>query len=156
MARVNVYLPDDLAQRVKERGIQVSPVCQRALEKEVNVRSSDLMAEHDVERIITRLRDTQSEDDLREQEIGRSLGGQWAREVCTLKELETVAGNIEDEKLFMREGGAALASHIWNADEMPEGADLSDAFSMVDYPRFDAALQGATDVYNALQDRLYR
>src|SRR5689334_9408393 len=32
MPKINVYLPDDLAEAVKEAGVPVSPVCQRALE----------------------------------------------------------------------------------------------------------------------------
>jgi ATP-dependent Clp protease ATP-binding subunit ClpA len=35
MPKINVYLPDDLADAVKDAGIPVSPVCQRALEQAV-------------------------------------------------------------------------------------------------------------------------
>ena len=35
MPKINVYLPDDLAEAVKEAGIPVSAVCQRALEQAV-------------------------------------------------------------------------------------------------------------------------
>jgi ATP-dependent Clp protease ATP-binding subunit ClpC len=35
MSKINVYLPDDLAEAVKEAGIPVSAVCQRALEQAV-------------------------------------------------------------------------------------------------------------------------
>lgn len=35
MPKINVYLPDHLAEAVKEAGIPVSPVCQRALEQAV-------------------------------------------------------------------------------------------------------------------------
>jgi len=35
MPKVNVYLPDDLAEAVKDAGVPVSAVCQRALERAV-------------------------------------------------------------------------------------------------------------------------
>jgi ATP-dependent Clp protease ATP-binding subunit ClpC len=35
MPKINVYLPDDLADAVRDSGIPVSPVCQRALEQAV-------------------------------------------------------------------------------------------------------------------------
>ncbi|HEX4703332.1 MAG TPA: Clp protease N-terminal domain-containing protein [Pseudonocardiaceae bacterium] len=35
MPKINVYLPDDLAEAVKEAGLPVSPICQRALEAAV-------------------------------------------------------------------------------------------------------------------------
>jgi ATP-dependent Clp protease ATP-binding subunit ClpC len=35
MPKINVYLPDDLAEAVKESGVSVSAVCQRALEQAV-------------------------------------------------------------------------------------------------------------------------
>jgi post-segregation antitoxin (ccd killing protein) len=33
--KINVYLPDELAEAVKEAGVPVSAVCQRALEQAV-------------------------------------------------------------------------------------------------------------------------
>ncbi|WP_433791057.1 hypothetical protein [Actinoplanes sp. CA-252034] len=35
MPKINVYLPDDLADAVRETGLPVSPICQRALEHAV-------------------------------------------------------------------------------------------------------------------------
>jgi ATP-dependent Clp protease ATP-binding subunit ClpA len=37
MPKINVYLPDDLAAAVRQSGISVSPVCQRALAEEVRL-----------------------------------------------------------------------------------------------------------------------
>ena len=38
MARVNIYLPDDLAKRAREAGLNVSGVAQEAIERELRVR----------------------------------------------------------------------------------------------------------------------
>lgn len=35
MAKVTIYLPDELAEKVRASGISMSPVCQRALDEEV-------------------------------------------------------------------------------------------------------------------------
>jgi post-segregation antitoxin (ccd killing protein) len=35
MPKINVYLPDDLAEAVRDAGVPVSAVCQRALEQAV-------------------------------------------------------------------------------------------------------------------------
>src|SRR5690349_2940086 len=46
MAKINVYLPDDLAEAVRQTGVPVSAVCQRALEQAVRrvtaIRETDL------------------------------------------------------------------------------------------------------------------
>lgn len=41
MARINVYLPDDLARRVKGAGINVSNVAQEALRRALGERDTD-------------------------------------------------------------------------------------------------------------------
>jgi post-segregation antitoxin (ccd killing protein) len=41
MARVNIYLPDDLASRAREAGLNVSAVAQEALERELRIRDLD-------------------------------------------------------------------------------------------------------------------
>ncbi len=37
MAKVTVYLPDELAERVRASGITMSPVCQRALREAIKL-----------------------------------------------------------------------------------------------------------------------
>lgn len=41
MARVNIYLPDDLARRAGEAGLNVSGIAQEALEHELRVRDTN-------------------------------------------------------------------------------------------------------------------
>ena len=41
MARVNIYLPDDLAKRAREAGLNVSGVAQQAIEAELTMRAVD-------------------------------------------------------------------------------------------------------------------
>jgi hypothetical protein len=52
MARVNVYLPDDLAQELAEvEDLAISAVCQRALREELKVMQAIVEAGKDMERI---------------------------------------------------------------------------------------------------------
>ncbi|MTD55719.1 type II toxin-antitoxin system CcdA family antitoxin [Amycolatopsis pithecellobii] len=46
MGKINVYLPDELEQQVKAANISVSPVCQQALQQELQrqARASELQA----------------------------------------------------------------------------------------------------------------
>jgi len=41
MARANIYLPDDLAKRAREAGLNVSGIAQEALERELSIRATD-------------------------------------------------------------------------------------------------------------------
>ncbi len=41
MARVNIYLPDDLARRAREADLNVSGIAQQALERELRVRATN-------------------------------------------------------------------------------------------------------------------
>lgn len=41
MARVNIYLTDDLANRAREAGLNVSGIAQEALERELRVRATN-------------------------------------------------------------------------------------------------------------------
>jgi ATP-dependent Clp protease ATP-binding subunit ClpA len=58
MPKINVYLPDDLAEAVKDSGVPVSAICQRALEQAVRrvtaIRSA-VLGELSAEELATRL-----------------------------------------------------------------------------------------------------
>jgi post-segregation antitoxin (ccd killing protein) len=45
MARVNIYLPDDLAKRAREAGLNVSAIAQEALESQLRVHEMDAWLE---------------------------------------------------------------------------------------------------------------
>lgn len=98
MARVNVYLPDDLHEEVKQAGIEVSPVCQAALRAAVasqhRSKSQQLGLLHAANRIAL----TAREGPLRHAE-GRKYGLRWAEDTASLHDLQaldelTVAGGM--------------------------------------------------------------
>ena len=55
MAKVTIYLPDDLASKVKDAGVSVSPVCQRALEREVSTMTATKIADDEIAEATQRL-----------------------------------------------------------------------------------------------------
>jgi hypothetical protein len=61
LAKITVYLPDDLAERVRASGISMSPVCQRALQEEVEKMKATEDVKAGEERIVVEVSDTHIE-----------------------------------------------------------------------------------------------
>jgi ATP-dependent Clp protease ATP-binding subunit ClpC len=58
MPKINVYLPDDLAEAVRESGLPVSAICQRALDeavRRITVIRQTVLGELDIEQLAARL-----------------------------------------------------------------------------------------------------
>lgn len=96
MAKVTIYLPDGLADRVKALDLSVSPVCQGALEEEVDKLAAVKDATRDMEKVAARLRETIKDDEVESRKQGFLDGTEWAREVATMSELRRVAGTARD------------------------------------------------------------
>ena len=97
MPKINVYLPDELAEQVRHHGITVSAVCQRALTQEVKSMEAKEAATSDVEAVAVRLRQTITEEDTRLHAEGREDGAQWAKTKATWTELQEVSDWAEYE-----------------------------------------------------------
>ena len=90
MPKVNVYVPDELLSRVRAEDISVSPVCQLALEAEVDARRLSRSAGKNLRAVAERLHQT---EDARQADLywdGYEFGVAWAQEVATLEELRLV------------------------------------------------------------------
>jgi hypothetical protein len=85
VARVNVYLSDDLAAKVKAANIEVSPVCQTALAEAVELRSRNVSDRLDLVAAARRLRATTPKFQYEE---GKASGREWVTQVATFEELE--------------------------------------------------------------------
>jgi hypothetical protein len=88
MPKTTIYLPDLLAAEVKECEINVSAVCQKALQAEVARIQSELSPK--TRKIANRLKKTRREED-EDYQYGKSMGMQWAELLATFDELEWVA-----------------------------------------------------------------
>lgn len=87
MPKVNVYLPDELAEQVKRLAIPVSATCQQALTQEVHKMEALTTATTDIEATAERLRGTIQEEDSQHRQDGREDGNEWARMWATWLEL---------------------------------------------------------------------
>ncbi|TXK41286.1 Clp protease N-terminal domain-containing protein [Nonomuraea sp. C10] len=122
MPKINVYLPDDLAEAVKQAGVPVSSICQRALEQAV--------------RRVTAIRETALSDvDLDRPTGALTLLTPRTRTVLKLAAARAGAGGVETEHLLagMLAEGTNLALHVLRAMDIDPGQvtrDLAGRMSM--------------------------
>ncbi len=95
-SRVNVYLPDDLAEAVRETGIPVSAICQKALQQEVRKVQAQKEAGSDLEQVAARLKQTRADKEQRDYQQGFGLGVRWAKEQATEAELAWAAETAKE------------------------------------------------------------
>jgi ATP-dependent Clp protease ATP-binding subunit ClpA len=109
MPKINVYLPDELAEAVKESGVPVSAICQRALEHAV--------------RRVTAIRETLAHLDIEQATAGLERFTARAREVLQLavgQARDAGAATVGTEHLLggMLAEGSNLALHVLRAMEI--------------------------------------
>lgn len=142
MPKINVYLPDDLADSVKENGLPVSAICQRALEQSVK-RVSAIRA--------AVLGDMSGEDPT----AGMTNYTQRARQVVKLavtNARERGAAEVGTRDLvhgMVTEGGN-LALQILRSLDIDPANLLAEVDRLETFPRGDATRMGTTAV-NALE-----
>src|SRR5438045_4097889 len=89
--KVNVYLPDELSKRVKERDIPVSAVCQQALEERIRVADAVSKARADLAPVVERLARERAEEANAAYRNGFEAGVEWARSRASWWELGSLA-----------------------------------------------------------------
>jgi ATP-dependent Clp protease ATP-binding subunit ClpC len=140
MPKVNVYLPDDLADAVRDTGVPVSAICQRALEHAV--------------RRVTAIRQTVL-GDLTDADLAERLPSytERARTVLSLAR-DAGPGPVGTGRLLraMLDEGGNLALQVLDAMEVPAG-DLADglARSAADEPPTGPGLRFSVPAANALE-----
>ncbi len=157
MPRVNVYLPDELAESVRQLDISVSPVCQRALEQEVRKVQAAKEASSDLEHVAARLRGDQQRDAKAQYTDGFEAGTRWAKDHATLTELEDIIRWRHDPgwtRLDIPEDTHSLAWFLgrqWGED--PGGSSLTYRLERGD-PFIQGVLEGAAEVYRKVMPLL--
>jgi post-segregation antitoxin (ccd killing protein) len=94
MPKINVYVPDDLLARIRATDISVSPVCQRALEDEVDRMEAAQNPAFDADRIARareRMSETRNADSARNRAEGKQAGIDWGLDQATERELDWVS-----------------------------------------------------------------
>jgi hypothetical protein len=112
MAKVTIYLPDGLAERVKALDLSVSPVCQGALQEEVDKLAAMKNATRDIEKVAARLRETMEGDEVESRNQGFLDGTDWARDVAMMSDLRRVAGTARDYERLQLPMDPCLADYI--------------------------------------------
>ena len=92
MPKVTIYMPDALAERVKALGLSMSPICQSALQQEVDKVTAVQNATRNLDKVARRLRKTIEEHEVASRRQGFSDGTKWARDTATMSEFRRVAG----------------------------------------------------------------
>ena len=125
MPKLNVYVSEGLAKRVKAAGLSVSAACQRALEEEVRKVEAKKEADERVHRMAERFREhlgsSRPNDDAREAD-GYEAGLDWATNHASIAELSAVArmcdAGVVDVQAFREMGtlDAALAAAGFDTD----------------------------------------
>jgi ATP-dependent Clp protease ATP-binding subunit ClpC len=143
MPKINVYLPDDLAEAVKETGLPVSAICQRALEQSVKRMSAIRAAV---------IGDLTGEDPT----AGLTNFTQRARDVITLaitRARERGAAEIGTQDLLhaiLTEGGN-LALHVLRSMEVDPAAVLLEVTRAAPEPGDGPAGRMSTTAAGALE-----
>ena len=154
-----IYVPEKLSRRLDAvDGLNVSAVCQRALEEELDRREALRQATAEIEQVATRLRATRSDDYETDFAGGRELGVRWARETATLTELEELTEIARDRWLWFELHPEHSLVGLLREQEgwWPDGLDADARFDRGedDGPYVEGILAGALEVYAAAAPHL--
>lgn len=156
MPKVTIYVPDELLAAVREAELSMSPICQRALQREVQRVQAMRTATVDIERVAERLRKTIAEEAVNDYQQAFEMGADWARSTATLSELRSVA-----EEAFRQNGLhgpgkflsriATVHDHLARI-ETEDGSNHSLRLSSGEFAR--GFVDGAKSVYRQVQPLL--
>ena len=153
MPKVTIYVPDELLAAVREAELSMSPICQRALQREVQRVQAMRTATVDIERVAERLRKTIAEEAVNDYQQAFEIGADWARFTATLSELRSVV-----EEAFRQNGPdgpgkflsrlAGVHDHLASI-ETEEGGKYSLRLSSREFAR--GFVDGAKTVYREVE-----
>ncbi|HVM15761.1 MAG TPA: hypothetical protein VM287_15715 [Egibacteraceae bacterium] len=156
MPKVTIYVAEELLAAVKEAELSMSPICQSALQREVQRVQAMKRATLDIERVAERLRNTIAEDAMNDYQQAFEMGADWARSTGTLSELRSVV-----EEAFKQNGLhgpgkflsriASVRDHLVSI-ETDEGGNYSFRLSSEEFAR--GFVDGAKAVYREVQPLL--
>jgi hypothetical protein len=129
MARLNIYLQDDLAASVKSAGLEASAICQKALREAVKARGQGVGGQIEALSAALRLQRTTPQG---RRAIGAADGARWAKEAATVRELRDInqliverLGEEDDEdRVFMVRWADATSEGNQNFLDLGERSDF--------------------------------
>lgn len=115
MATMNIYLPDELRERMRSHDLNWSKVSADAIESAINI--ENLKGENPMQAQLERLRKSKESNEEREHAEGVAAGKKWALESAEYDELERVveidAGDFGDPDDGMNHLAGALSPDVW-------------------------------------------
>lgn len=143
--RLNISVPDDLAEQVRDRDLPTSAICQTALRSAVEQAKKKEQFDSDLDAVVERLRATQSEASTRHFQEAHDLGVLWAKQYATADQLRVVAD------LTAYEAGFGIAVEPY--EEFFENVDHNfDPEYLFEWR--EGFGDGANEVWEAVKDRL--
>jgi hypothetical protein len=115
MAKITIYLPDQLEEQVRAAGIPLSPICQRALEQEVKKVEMSKTATRGLKSVVRRLQSSKQDSNGPDYSLGKKAGVEWAREKASYRDLADLA--------------EYALNHNWSRLEVRVGSEMADAIS---------------------------
>jgi hypothetical protein len=160
MARITLYVPDDLKERMNQAGdsINWSEVVRPAIN--VALATFKHRKEQTMETVIERLRASREESRERDQIGGTEAGRQWARDHATFDELKRLAaawkqipaglGDQQYAEVFFR---AVDPEREMTTEELREYCFGDEQVNVSD-PYVSGFFEGAVDVFEDVKDEL--
>jgi post-segregation antitoxin (ccd killing protein) len=148
--KVNVYLPDDLAEEVRAAKLSLSPVCQRAIRKELDEVKIRRAATTDLAAVAERLNATIDGEDAVSYQEGREDGIEWAREHATASELRWLVTKFEPGSGSDFQGDHSLIAF----ESAKHGKNVISVRHEEGNPYWHGFIDGAREVLNAVEPLL--
>lgn len=147
--QVNIYLPDDLATRVRAaEGLNVSRVCQAALEQELEMVQAKEAARTDLEAAAVRLRKSHGNWDKEVRSLGYELGSDWAKTWAEWAELDWLDAPAESwgvPEHVLEQRHASIREYLSTLEDVPAFEDNGED------PFFVAFLDGARETFREIR-----
>lgn len=144
--RLNISVPDELAEQVRARDLPISAICQEALRTAVDQAQKKEQIMTDLDTVVARLRATQ--DDAREEQRteGHELGVLWAKEYATADDLARVA--MSDRLTYERGLGGTVNVSVFEFYEVVDH-NLNEEYADEHTEGF---IDGAREVWEAVKN----
>jgi post-segregation antitoxin (ccd killing protein) len=151
MAKVTLYVPDELAAEAKDADLPQSAVYQDALRAELDRRKAQQQDASEIDRAVARLRGTRDEEAQRRSQSGREDGATWAREVATLSELKAL---VDADTYGAPTEAAADYVRMFDGEYLDDLGLFGDIHDDDDQPYWEGFQTGATEVFDVVRGRL--
>lgn len=147
--RMNISVPDDLAEQVRALDLPISSICQKALNTAVQDAEKRAAFVGDLEAVARRLRGTVDADKQARLAEGREDGIVWAKEYASVRDLAQLADGESDGIHPQSLSLIAFKSAQVGQAVISVDIDLDD-----DEAYWDGFMRGAMEVWEAVYDRV--